>query len=125
MKNHSKTFTHVSKRKMIERGLSVVAGVDLGDKHSHVCLINLDGEIVERKKLRTSPAAFERYFGGWASMRVVLEAGKTKVPRAALSSYRRPRQPDQPSTRLAPASRLGITRPDRDEMRRLVIGRVS
>ena len=67
MKNHSKTFTQVSKRKMIERGLSVVAGVDLGDKHSHVCLINLDGEIAERKKLR--------YFGGWALMRVVLEAG--------------------------------------------------
>ena len=60
---------------MIEQGLNVVAGVDLGDKHSHVCLIDLDGNVVERKKLRTSPAAFERYFGGWASMRVVLEAG--------------------------------------------------
>ena len=79
MKNHSKTFRQVSqqksKRKMIEQGLNVVAGVDLGDKHSQLCLINLDGEIVERKKLRTSPAAFERYFGGWAPMRVVLEAG--------------------------------------------------
>ena len=79
IKNHSKTFTQVSqqksKRKMIEQGLNVVAGVDLGDKHSHVCVINLDGEIVERKKLRTSPAALERYFGGWAAMRVVLEAG--------------------------------------------------
>ena len=35
MKNHSKTFTQVSKqkskRKMIEQGLHVVAGVDLGD----------------------------------------------------------------------------------------------
>ena len=60
---------------MIEQGLNVVAGVDLGDKHSHVCLIDLDGNVVERKKLRTSPAAFERYFGGWASMRVVIEAG--------------------------------------------------
>ncbi len=45
---------------MIEQGLNVVAGVDLGDKHSHLCLIDLDGNIVERKKLRTSPAAFER-----------------------------------------------------------------
>ena len=49
--------------------------MDLGDKHSQLCLIDLDGNIVERKKLRTSPAALERYFGGWASMRVVLEAG--------------------------------------------------
>ena len=57
MKNHSKTFTQVSKQKskgkMIEQGLNVVARVDLGDKHSHLCLINLDGNIVERKKLRT------------------------------------------------------------------------
>ena len=88
MKNHSKTFKQVSqsktltqvsqqksKRKMIEQGLNVVAGIDLGDKHSHVCLIDLGGNVVERKKLRTSPAAFERYFGGWASIRVVLEAG--------------------------------------------------
>ena len=75
MKNNSKTFREVSKQKMIEQGLNVVAGVDLGDKHSHVCLIDLDGKIVERKKLSTSPAAFERYFGGWAAMRVVLEAG--------------------------------------------------
>jgi len=75
MKNHSKTFTQVSKRKMIEQGLNVIAGVDLGDKHSQLCLINLDGNIVERKKLRASPAALERYFGGWAAMRLVLEAG--------------------------------------------------
>ncbi len=75
MKNNSKTFGDVSKRKMIEQGLNVVAGAGLGDKHSHLCLINLDGNIVERKKLRTSPAAFERYCGGWAARRVVLEAG--------------------------------------------------
>ncbi len=75
MKNNSRTFKEVSKQKMIEQGLNVVAGVDLGDKHSQVCLIDLDGKIVERTKLRTSPAALERYFGGWAAMRVVLEAG--------------------------------------------------
>ncbi len=49
MKNHSKTFTQVSKRKMIEQGLNVIAGVDLGDKYSQLCLINLDGNIVERR----------------------------------------------------------------------------
>ena len=79
MKNHSKTFTQLSqqksKRKVIEQGLNVVSGAGLGDKHSHLCLIDLDSDIVERKKLRTSPAAFERYFGGWTSMRVVFEAG--------------------------------------------------
>ena len=48
MKNNSKTFREVSKQKMIEQGLNVVAGVDLGDKHSQVCLIDLDGNIAER-----------------------------------------------------------------------------
>ena len=66
MKNNSQTLRPMSKRKMIKQGLNVVAGIDLGDKHSQVCLLNLDGEIVERKKLRTSPTAFERYFGEWA-----------------------------------------------------------
>ena len=55
--------------------MNVVAGLDLGDKHSFVCLIDLDGKVVERKKLRTAPASFERYFGGWVGMRVVFEAG--------------------------------------------------
>ena len=65
----------MSKQQMIEQGMNVVAGLDLGDKHSFVCLIDLDGNVVERKKLRTSLAAFERYFGEWAGMRVVCEAG--------------------------------------------------
>ena len=30
MKNHSKTFRDVSKQKMIEQGLNMVAGGDLG-----------------------------------------------------------------------------------------------
>jgi hypothetical protein len=60
---------------MIEHGLNMVPGAELGDKHSQLCLIDLDGNLVDRKKLRTSPAAFERYFGGWARMRLVLEAG--------------------------------------------------
>ncbi len=64
----------MSQKQLIERGMNVVAGLNLGDKHRVVCLIDLDGKVVERKKLRTSPAAFERYFGGWAGMRVVFEA---------------------------------------------------
>ena len=70
--NHPRAL---SKKQLIERGIDVVAGLDLGDKHSFVCLIDLDGKLVERKKLRTSPAAFERYFRAWAGMRVVFETG--------------------------------------------------
>ena len=75
MKKHSKTLSDAGKRKMIEQGMNVVAGLDLGDKHSHVCLIDLDGRIVESRKIRTSGPALEKYFSAWAGMRVVFEAG--------------------------------------------------
>ena len=75
MKNDSKRIESLSKKQLIEQGMNLVAGLDLGDKQSFVCLIDLDGNVVERKKLRTSWAALERYFGEWAGMRVVCEAG--------------------------------------------------
>ena len=75
MKKHSKILSDVGKRKMIEQGMNVVASLDLGDKHSHVCLINLDGQIVESRKIRTSLPVLEKYFAPWAAMRVVFEAG--------------------------------------------------
>ncbi len=77
MKNHSKSIEALSQpqREMIEQGMNVVAGLDLGDQYSHLCLLNLDGAIVERVRLRTNVKAFEKYFGEWASMRVVFEAG--------------------------------------------------
>ena len=42
--------------------MNVVAGLDLGDKHSHVCLIDLDGRIVESRKIRTRQAALDKHF---------------------------------------------------------------
>ncbi len=55
--------------------MNVVAGLDLGDKYSHVCLLDLEGNIVERVRVRTTVQEFEKYFGAWAPMRVVFEAG--------------------------------------------------
>ena len=74
---------------MIEQGLNVVAGVDLGDKHSHVCLIDLDGNVVERKKLRTSPAAFERYFGGWVPSCWITSSSGCSASRRSSGSWER------------------------------------
>lgn len=59
MKKHSKTLSDTGKQQMIEQGMNVVAGLDIGDKHSHVCLIHLDGQIIESKKIRTSQPALE------------------------------------------------------------------
>src|SRR5215217_4191985 len=39
----------------------MMAGLDLGDRYSHLCLIDQhSGEVVEEGRLRTSPEAFER-----------------------------------------------------------------
>ncbi len=77
MKNHSKAIEALSQpqHEMIEQGMNVVAGLDLGDQYSHVCLLDLEGNIVERVRVRTTVQQFEKYFGAWASMRVVFEAG--------------------------------------------------
>ncbi len=52
------------------------AGLDLGDKHTHLCLLDtISGEVVEEGRLRTSPEALERRFSECEPMRIAIEAG--------------------------------------------------
>ena len=56
--------------------ISTVIGLDLGDKHTHVCVLDANSaEVVERTKVRTTPMDVARFFGGRATCRAVLEAG--------------------------------------------------
>ena len=42
----------------------ITAGLDLGDRYPHLCLIDtLSGEVVEEGRLRTTPEALRRRFG--------------------------------------------------------------
>jgi transposase len=52
-----------------------VIGVDLGDRHSQVCVLDVDGEVTEESRVSTTEAAFRRHFGGRPRSRVVLETG--------------------------------------------------
>ena len=55
---------------------TTITGLDLGDRHSHLCLIdNESGEVLEEGRLRTTPEAFERRFGSERPMRVAIEVG--------------------------------------------------
>ena len=55
---------------------ALIAGVDLGDKTSHVCVLDAaSGAVVERSTVRTSVASFERHFRRAEPMRVALETG--------------------------------------------------
>ena len=77
MTNHTKNIQALSQPQhdMIEQGLHAVVGLDLGDRHSHLCVLGLDGKIIERHRIRTNVKAFEKFFGSWGPMRVVFEAG--------------------------------------------------
>ena len=50
-------------------------GIDLGDRHSHVCVLDQAGAIVEESRLSTSPAAFRQRFAGMPRARIAIEAG--------------------------------------------------
>lgn len=55
---------------------SLIAGVDLGDRTSHICLIDAaTADVVERSSIRTSVDSFRSYFGKNQAMRVALETG--------------------------------------------------
>ena len=55
---------------------SVTVGIDLGDRHSHLCLLDTGcGEIVEESRIPTTPKGFERRFSGREPMRIAVEAG--------------------------------------------------
>ncbi|MGF1471734.1 MAG: transposase [Rubrobacteraceae bacterium] len=56
--------------------LSFTTGIDVGDRYSHLCVLDTEtGEVIEESRITTSPAAFERRFSGSEPMRVAIEAG--------------------------------------------------
>jgi transposase len=54
----------------------ITSGIDLGDRLSHLCLIDTrSGEVVEESRVSTTPKGFERRFSGCQPMRIAVEAG--------------------------------------------------
>ena len=52
-----------------------VVGLDLGDRHSHYCMLSSTGEMMEEGRIQTTLAAMEKHFAGEPRMRIALEAG--------------------------------------------------
>src|SRR3712207_7925057 len=66
--------------------LKMTAGLDLGDKYSHLCLLDAQsGEIVEESRLRTAPEVFGQRFD---SIQKRLKIAK-KAPRNGHLAYAR------------------------------------
>ncbi len=63
-----------------EATASFTVGVDVGERHSHLCVLNTEtGDVVEESRISTTPEAFERRFSGSQPMRVAVEAGNRSL----------------------------------------------
>ena len=62
-------------RKALESGAGAAAAIDLGDKHSEVVVLDEDGEILLRRRIRTSCVELEKVFGGLPPLRIAIETG--------------------------------------------------
>ena len=54
---------------------NVAIGLDIGDRYTHVAIIDEAGELVEESRIRTTPDAIRQRFGTGASRRIALEVG--------------------------------------------------
>jgi len=53
----------------------LTVGVDLGDTQSHYCVLDAEGNIVRRGRVRTTRKAFEKFFAQYGGSRVAYEVG--------------------------------------------------
>ena len=60
---------------VVENKPEKVVGLDLGDRHSHYCILSSSGEVMEEGRIQTTAASLEKHFGSEARMRIALEAG--------------------------------------------------
>lgn len=53
----------------------LTVGIDLGDRFSHYCVVNQDGEVMEEGRIATTAAALQRHFAGEGRQRIAVECG--------------------------------------------------
>jgi transposase len=54
---------------------AMTVGLDMGDRFSHFCLLNEDGDVIEEGRLQSSEASFRRRFENQPRLRIALECG--------------------------------------------------
>ena len=54
---------------------AITVGLDLGDRWSHYCMLNEDGDVVEEGRIATTEAGLRKQFEGEPRQRVAMEAG--------------------------------------------------
>ncbi len=61
--------------KAITANSTLTIGIDLGDRKSHLCVLDATGEIVEESQIATTPTAMQARFEGLTPARIALEVG--------------------------------------------------
>jgi transposase len=54
---------------------AITVGLDLGDRYSHYCLLNGEGEVVEEGRIQSTETALRRHFEGEPRQRIAVECG--------------------------------------------------
>lgn len=50
-------------------------GLDLGDRWTHICVLDGEGQVVERPRIETTPSAVRHFFAQAPAGRAAFEAG--------------------------------------------------
>jgi transposase len=53
----------------------MTVGLDMGDRYSHYCFLNHQGDVVEEGRMQSTQAALRRHFEGEPCLRIALECG--------------------------------------------------
>ncbi|MGB8222562.1 MAG: IS110 family transposase [Polyangiales bacterium] len=59
----------------MDKDTMTIIGCDLGDRSSHLCLLDPEGSVLRRAKIGTTKKAFDKFFAGLERSLVVLEVG--------------------------------------------------
>jgi transposase len=54
---------------------ALTVGLDLGDRYSHYCILNEEGDVIEEGRIQSTEAALRRHFEGEPRQRIALECG--------------------------------------------------
>lgn len=54
---------------------AITVGLDLGDRRSHYCMLNADGEVIDEGRIATTEACLRGQFEGEPGMRIAMECG--------------------------------------------------
>jgi hypothetical protein len=59
----------------VDHSTSIAIGMDLGDRHSEICLLDAFGEVLQRTQMPTTKAGVRRFFERFEQGRVAIEVG--------------------------------------------------